>query len=147
MPTSSTLDAVGNIQYSVPYPQNENQWIGRLDSPLSPKNSVFARYFLANYSAHAQYGGHLLNTVNPHLIDRDKNLTLADNFTFAPQLTNALRLTGTRLAVQRNSAPTVPNLASLVPTSLTRAELSLSARKQSLYRFMSTLLSLRSGQI
>ncbi len=113
MPTSTTLDAVGNVQYAVPYPQNENQWIGRLDSPLSSRQSVFARYFMTNYSAQAQYGGNLLNTVNPQLVDRDKTLTLGDNFTVTPQLTNALRLTGTRLAVQRNSAPTVPNLASL----------------------------------
>ncbi len=113
MPTSTTLDAIGNVQYAVPYPQNENQWIGRLDNTLSERHTVFARYFMANYSAQAQYGGNLLNTVNPQLTDRDKTLTLGDNLTLSPQLTNAVRLTGNRLAVQRNSAPTVPNLASL----------------------------------
>ena len=47
------------------------------------------------------------------MIDRDKTLTLGHNFIFNSELTNSLRLTGNRLAVQRGPAPDLPNLATL----------------------------------
>ncbi len=108
LPTG-TADALGNVTYTTPYPQTENQWIGRLDETLSPRQNVFARYFMTNYNAIPQFGGNLLNAVNPGLIDRDKTLTLGHNFTINPTLTNSLRLTGNRLAVQRSDATDLPN--------------------------------------
>ncbi len=111
--TSTPTDAIGDVTLNVPYPQNENQWIGRLDGTISPRQTVFARYFMTNYSAQSLFDGNLLEAANPGLIDRDKTLTLGHNFILTPQLTNALRLTGNRLAVQRGPAPTLPNLASL----------------------------------
>ena len=112
MPTGAT-DALGNITYSMPYPQNENQWIGRLDNTISSRQNVFARYFMTNYSAAPLFAGNLLNSVNPGLIDRDKTLTLGHNFIINPQLTNSLRLTGNRLSIRRGSATDLPNLAAL----------------------------------
>ena len=113
LPTSTTTNALGSVGFSVPYPQNENQWIGRLDETISPRQNVFARYFMTNYSAQSLFGGNLLNTANAGLIDRDKTLTLGHNLIVTPNLTNALRLTGNRLAVQRGPSPDLPNLAAL----------------------------------
>ena len=113
LPTTTTTNALGSVGFAVPYPQNENQWIGRLDQTISPRQNVFARYFMTNYSAQSLFGGNLLNTANAGLIDRDKTLTIGHNLIMTPQLTNALRLTGNRLAVQRGPAPNLPNLASL----------------------------------
>ena len=113
LPTSTTTNALGSVGFSVPYPQNENQWIGRLDETISPRQNVFARYFMTNYSAQSLFGGNLLNTANAGLIDRDKTLTLGHNLVITPNLTNALRLTGNRLAVQRGPSPDLPNLAAL----------------------------------
>ena len=113
LPTGATSDAAGDITYSTPYPQNENQWIGRLDSTISQRQNMFARYFMTNYSAEAVFNGNLLNAINPGLIDRDKTLTLGHNFVISPQMTNSLRVTGNRLAVQRGTAPTLPNLVDL----------------------------------
>ena len=113
MPTGSTVDALGDVTYSTPYPQNENQWIGRLDYTISPRQNVFSRYFMTNYSAAPLFAGNLLNSVNPGLIDRDKTLTLGHNFTINPQTTNSLRLTGNRLSVRRGSANDLPNIVAL----------------------------------
>ena len=113
LPTGTTTDAVGDVTYTTPYPQNENQWIGRLDGTISPRQNVFARYFMTNYSAQPLFAGNLLNAVNPGLIDRDKTLTLGHNFIITPQLTNSIRLTGNRLAVQRDPATDLPNLGAL----------------------------------
>ena len=53
LPTATTSNALGSVGFSVPYPQNENQWIGRLDHTISARQNVFARYFMTNYSAQA----------------------------------------------------------------------------------------------
>jgi hypothetical protein len=113
LPTSSTADALGTVKYSVPQPQDENQWIGRLDHTISSRQSVFARYFMSNYSSQAFFNGNLLNAINAALIDRNKTLTLGHNFTISPNITNALRVTGNRLAIQRTSAADLINFKTL----------------------------------
>jgi hypothetical protein len=113
LPTGAVTDAVGDVTYSTPYPQNENQFIGRLDGTISQRQNVFARYFMTNYSAQPVFNGNLLNAINPGLIDRDKTLTMGHNFIINPRLTNSIRLTGNRLAVQRSDATTLPNVVTL----------------------------------
>ncbi len=44
-------DPCGKINYAIPEPQTEQQFIGRVDNTTSAKNSLFGRYFLANYSS------------------------------------------------------------------------------------------------
>ncbi len=121
LPTGATSDALGSVTFSTPYPQNENQWIGRLDHTISARQNVFARYFMTNYSATPLFAGNLLNSVNPGLIDRDKTLTLGHNFIINAQTTNAIRLTANRLAVQRAPANDLPNIASL-GSNITQSE-------------------------
>ena len=103
LPTANTSNAAGLVSYSVPAPQDENQWIGRLDQTISGRQSVFARYFMTNYYQKALFNGNLLNAVNSGLKDRGKYLTLGDNFLITPNVTNALRLTVTRLAIARGA--------------------------------------------
>jgi hypothetical protein len=113
LPTSTVLDATGAVSYQVAQPQNENQWIGRIDHNLTKNQTVFARYFQSNYSSQSLFNGNLLNNINAALIDRDKVLTIGHNITITPNITNALRLTGNRLAIQRTSAADLPNFAKL----------------------------------
>lgn len=102
LPVSSTENASGLVKYSVPVPQEENQWFGRIDYSLNSRHSVFARYFMTNYYQTGLFKGNLLNAVNPSLKDRGKFLTLGDNYTITPNIVNALRLTGTRMSVTRD---------------------------------------------
>ena len=113
LPTGTVQDALGDVQYAVPQPQTENQFIGRLDHTLSPRQTVFARYFMADYNSKSLYNGNLLNTVYAQLIERSKNLTLGDTFTITPNLINSIRLDANRLAINRNDPADEPNLASL----------------------------------
>ncbi|SEF77679.1 Carboxypeptidase regulatory-like domain-containing protein [Bryocella elongata] len=103
LPTASTQNAAGLVSYSVPAPQDENQWIGRLDYNLNSRHSVFARYFMTNYYQKAIFNGNLLNAVNPGLKDRGKYLTLGDTYVISPRMTNALRAAVTRLAIARGA--------------------------------------------
>lgn len=103
LPTANTLNAAGLVSYSVPAPQDENQWIGRLDQTISGRHNAFARYFMTNYYQKALFNGNLLNAVNSGLKDRGKYLTLGDNFLVTSNITNALRLTVTRLAIARGA--------------------------------------------
>lgn len=113
LPTSTISDALGTVKYSVPQPQDETQWIGRLDHSINGKQSVFARYFMSNYSSKSIFNGNLLNNINAALIDRNKTLTIGHNYAITPNIVNALRLTGNRLAIQRTSAADLPNFAKL----------------------------------
>jgi hypothetical protein len=103
LPTAKTLDASGKVVYAVPTPQDENQWIGRLDYTLNAKNNMFARYFMTNYYQNGFFNGNLLNAINPTLKDRGKYFTFGDNYIVTPSITNALRLTLTRLAIARGA--------------------------------------------
>jgi hypothetical protein len=103
LPTAKTQNAAGLVSYSVPAPQDENQWIGRLDYTLSSRHSVFGRYFMTNYYQESLFDGNLLNAINPGLKDRGKYLTLGDNFAISPNISNALRGTVTRLAIARGA--------------------------------------------
>lgn len=103
LPTASTQSAAGLVTYAVPAPQDENQWIGRLDYNISARHNAFTRYFMTNYYQKSFFNGDLLNTINAGLKDRGKYFTLGDNFTLTPNITNALRLTATRLAIARGA--------------------------------------------
>ncbi|WP_198152183.1 TonB-dependent receptor [Granulicella tundricola] len=103
LPTASTLNAAGQVNYRVPAPQDENQWIGRLDQTVSQRHTVFFRYFMTNFYQKSLFNGNLLNAINPGLKDRGKYGTFGDNFTITPSINNALRLTVTRLAIARGA--------------------------------------------
>jgi outer membrane receptor protein involved in Fe transport len=103
LPTTATTNAAGLVTYAVPAPQDENQWIGRLDYTATQRHNLFARYFMTNYYQKAIFNGNLLNSINPGLKDRGKYLTLGDNFIVTPSITNALRLTLSRLAIARGA--------------------------------------------
>lgn len=95
--------ALGTVPYAVPDPQDENQWIGRLDYNLNSKHSTFARYFMTNYYQQSIFNGNLLLATNPNLKDRGKYLTLGNNYTITPSIVNAFRLTGSRLSITRGA--------------------------------------------
>lgn len=101
LPTTSASPS-GTVAYNVPAPQDENQWIGRLDYILG-KHNTFARYFMTNYYQNALFNNDLLLATNPVLKDRGKYLTLGDNYTITSNMVNAIRLTGSRLAISRGA--------------------------------------------
>ncbi len=107
VPTSS--DPCGRLTYGIPNPSSEHQYIGRVDWNQSSKHSFFGRYFIADYDNPPFFDGNLLNTTRAGLSDRSQTLTLGDTYSFTPNILNAFRATGTRLAISRGTASDVIN--------------------------------------
>ena len=95
LPTTS--NPCGQITYSVPSIQNEDQGVGRLDWAKSAKQNVFLRYFYTTYTQPAFYDpANVLVTTSPGNQESAQSATIGDTYTFSPTLVNSLHLTFTR---------------------------------------------------
>ncbi len=101
VPTSS--NPCGQITYAVPSPEDENQYIGRVDWTISTKHSLFGRYFnTALSNPPAPFDNNLLLTSRAGLTDTSESLVLGDTYTFSPTFLNSLHLTGTKTRINRD---------------------------------------------
>lgn len=107
LPVSS--DPCGRIVYSVPNPNNENQYIGRADWLQSAKHSVYGRYFIADYDNPWFYRGNILTTTRSGLEERTQSVVLADQYSISPTVVNAFHATFARLAINRDTSPDMPS--------------------------------------
>lgn len=108
VPTSSS--PCGEITYAIPEPQREDQYIGRVDWNQSAKNSLFGRYFFADYKSPAFFNNDFLLTTQRGVLDRTQSVTIGDNYSINPDTLNSLHLTWTRLAITRGPAADQKNL-------------------------------------
>ncbi|MGH9353294.1 MAG: carboxypeptidase regulatory-like domain-containing protein, partial [Terriglobia bacterium] len=53
-------NSCGEATYAIPSPQNEDQYIGRVDWNQSTKDALFGRYFIANYNNPPVFDNNLL---------------------------------------------------------------------------------------
>ncbi len=97
----ATSSPCGKLVYGIPQPQNEDQFIGRIDWTAGEKQTVFGRYFLTHFTQPAFYGGNLLLTANPDLNDQAQSFTLGHTYTISSSLVNSLRISGTRNFITR----------------------------------------------
>ena len=100
-----TADPCGRYVYGVPTTGDENQFIGRIDYTLNPKHSVFARYFLADYTnpAHWDPANALITTAAGNL-ERAQTITLGDTYTLSATLVNSFHATFNRRRDNRGPA-------------------------------------------
>ncbi len=103
----------GQVQYSIPSPSNENQFLGRVDWNQSQRNTVFGRYYYTKDSNPAAFGGNLLLTTAAGVIDTVQALTAGDTFTVTPTAINTLHFTWTFERINRGPAAGVPSAATL----------------------------------
>jgi hypothetical protein len=112
-PSGANYNPCGYLTYSVPSVQNEDQVIGRIDFVMSPKQSLFGRYFIDDFTdpdANTLAGGtNLLLTSSPGVFQRAQAFTLGDNYSFSPTTINSLHLTWNRRRDNRTT---------LIPLSL-----------------------------
>ena len=111
IPVSS--DPCGRYVYSVPNPNNENQYIGRADYLVSAKNTVYGRYFIADYDNPPYFTNSLLTTTRSGLEMRTQSVTLSDQYSISPTIVNAFHATFARLAINRATSPQMPNPVAL----------------------------------
>jgi hypothetical protein len=118
-----STDPCGKLTYGIPSPSNETQYIGRADWARSVKDSLFARYFIVNFSNPPFFNGtNALTTTLPGTEQRGQSLVLGDTYTLSTSLVNSIHLTGSRFRNNRTAAsnffspPAVGiNIASFVP--------------------------------
>jgi hypothetical protein len=100
VPTST--DPCGAITYALSSPKNEDQFVGRTDWTVSDKNTVFGRYFIADYANPAiDASKNLLKSTRSGLQQRAQSIVLGDQYIFNPRALNAFHLGFVRLAVHR----------------------------------------------
>ncbi len=107
-----STDPCGKLIYAIPNPNNENQYVGRVDWLQSSKNTVYGRFFVADYDNPVIYTNNILTTTRSGLEERATSAVAADQFSTAG-FVNALHLTYTRLVNNRAVSPQMPNLVSL----------------------------------
>src|SRR5260370_7850431 len=91
-----SADPCGLINYSIPNPNNENQYIGRADWLQSSRNTIFGRYFITDYDNPPYYTNNILTTTRAGLEDRTQTLTLGDQSSISPTFLNPPPPTSTR---------------------------------------------------
>jgi hypothetical protein len=110
LPTST--DPCGKLTYAASNPSNEYQDVARIDWVRTPRNTIYGRYFILNYTNPYVYTlGNLLTLTRAGLVDRSQSVTLGDEMTISPTVINAIHFTYARLAVNRTDPPNMPSPA------------------------------------
>ncbi len=102
--------------YTFGYPANnpDDQWIGRVDYIVSPKQTFYGRYFIYDYLAEVIFDGHnALTTGAPGNQDRSQTMTIGDTYSISPTAVNALHMTFDRRRDNRGDAPNLFSPVSL----------------------------------
>jgi hypothetical protein len=110
IPVSS--DPCGKLVYAIPNPNNENQYVGRVDWIATPRNTVYGRFFVADYDNPTIYTNNILTTTRSGLEERATSAVAADQYSTA-SFVNAFHATYNRLINNRAVSPQMPNLVGL----------------------------------
>jgi len=105
-----TSDPCGAIRFGIPTTGDEDQEIGRVDWVKNEKQTIFSRYFIADYRNPALFDGrNLLATARPGVLDRAQNAVIGDTYTFSPRVVNSLHLRFSRTRINRGPASNLIN--------------------------------------
>jgi hypothetical protein len=102
----------GQITYGIPNPNNENQGVSRVDWVQSPRNTIYGRFFVADYDNPPYYTDNILTTTRAGLEERATSAVAADQYATGTFI-NAFHFTYTRLVNNRTVPGKMPSLASL----------------------------------
>lgn len=103
VPTST--DPCGKNFYSIPNTVTEDQYLGRADFTLTPKQTMFGRYFRAHLNQPPPaFNNSVINTTVTGIEDFVGAAILGHTWSITPNFVNSLRLTGTRINVNRTDA-------------------------------------------
>jgi hypothetical protein len=107
IPVSS--DPCGRLVYSIPNPNSENQYIGRADWLQSAKNTIYGRYYIADYANPGVFTNNILTTTRSGLNDRAQAVVIADETNISPTLVNSVHATFSRLMANRTPPGGMPS--------------------------------------
>jgi Carboxypeptidase regulatory-like domain len=112
------VDACGDVKFTIPVFQTENQYITREDWTINQKHSLYGRYFRDDYVTPALWSPtNILLTANPGNTEVAQTLTIGETWTINSTLVNTFHVTGTRRTNARGPAAQGINAASLGSTA------------------------------
>lgn len=114
-----TSDPCGKVSYGIPVQSDENQFIGRVDWVISPKHSLYGRYFVDDYTLKAFFNPHdiLVTSVSGN-VERAQTFVLGDTYTISPTTVNSFHFTLGRRSDDRGPNPSGVNMTKLGATNL-----------------------------
>ena len=90
----SNTDPCGKTSYGIPVQSNESQYVARVDWVISPRQSLYGRYFLDGYRLAAFYNPHdILVTSVAGNDERAQTFVLGHTFTIDPNTVNSFHFT------------------------------------------------------
>src|SRR5437870_1052250 len=102
----ASTNPCGKVTYGIPTTGDEDQAIGRVDWTHSEKHSVYARYFLSQYSNPANWDPqNILVTTQAGNLMRSQSFTIGDTYSFSPTTLNAFHATVHRMRNDRGPSP------------------------------------------
>src|ERR1017187_2763849 len=104
-----STDKCGKLSYPASNPSSEYQDVARVDWVRTPRNTIFGRYFILDFSNPAVYTTNLLTLVRPSLLDRSQSVVIGDQMTISPTIINSIHFTYGRLAIHRSDPPNMPS--------------------------------------
>jgi hypothetical protein len=100
-----TTASNGQVKYALPGDYTENQFTTRIDATLSPKDTLFGRYFLDGYAHPAQWDPtDALVTAQYGNLERVQSLTVGDSYVFNSHTVNSVHITVDRRRDNRQPA-------------------------------------------
>jgi outer membrane receptor protein involved in Fe transport len=107
-PTST--DPCGKVTFGIPTTGDEDQYIGRGDFTRSSKQTMFGRYFAADYRNPAVFDGtHILNTARPGVLSMAQNAVFGHTYAFSSGIINSAHFRFSRTRIDRGAAPNLIN--------------------------------------
>jgi len=117
-----TSDPCGKVSYGIPIQSNESQIVGRVDWIISPKHSLYGRYFVDDYTLKAFFDPHdILVTSVTGNVERATTFVLGDTYTLSPTTVNSFHATVGRRSNNRGPAADGINMATLGATNLSQS--------------------------
>jgi hypothetical protein len=102
----ATTGGCGQTGFGLTTDVNENQYVGRGDYQISPKDTLFGRYIRTHFFRPPSYSftpDNLLTTAQGGLDDADQSWVVGETHLFSPTLVNQFRASVDRVAVHRFS--------------------------------------------
>ena len=101
----ATTNPCGLVFYSIPSQQTDDQIVGRVDSTINQKHSLYGRYLLDGYTSPAFFSPtNALITTQAGNSERAQSLTIGETYVINSHLVNSFHATATR--VRNNRGPT-----------------------------------------
>jgi Carboxypeptidase regulatory-like domain/TonB dependent receptor-like, beta-barrel len=93
----------GNLSFTIPSIDNEDQGVAKVDFSLSSKSTLFTRYFATDFRAPIPFDPTdiLPQGKTASQFSRYQSVAIGHTYTFTSNLVNAIHVTGTRLAINR----------------------------------------------